>query len=326
MQDYARGYYREPNESPIKKGLSFIVFFFITLFLCVAITGFFLFQTTNKEQVAIISPLAEPIQNTYESIRGAFTSRSLEEIIKNHIGNKKGTYAVVIKHMQSGESYSFNEHQSFQSASLYKLWLMAATYQQIEDGKLQSTAKLAADIPTLNQRFSISSESAEQTEGQIAMTVEEAIDRSITISHNYAALLLNSRVKISSVSAFLKQNEFSESKMGTTTTEPVTTAYDTALFYEKLYTKSLVNASASTRMIDVLKRQQLNDRIPKYLPDFVQVAHKTGELYGMKHDAGIVFSPKGDYVIVLMSDSNAPIAAAEILAKISEDVYLHFNK
>ncbi len=85
-------------------------------------------------------------------------------------------------------------------------------------------------------------------------------------------------------------------------------------------------ATASSKMLEILKRQKINDRIPKYLPESTVIAHKTGELFGVKHDAGIVFSEKGDYIIVLMSDTASEAHAAEVEAKISKVVWEHFEK
>ena len=47
-------------------------------------------------------------------------------------------------------------------------------------------------------------------------------------------------------------------------------------------------------MLELLKAQTLNDKLPKYLPDQVIMAHKAGELDDVSHDAGIVYSPAGD--------------------------------
>jgi beta-lactamase class A len=60
----------------------------------------------------------------------------------------------------------------------------------------------------------------------------------------------------------------------------------------------------------------------------VKVAHKTGFITGIQHDAGIVFLPDGrKYVLVLLSkdlqDEKAGIAA---LARLSERIYKHMNK
>ena len=56
------------------------------------------------------------------------------------------------------------------------------------------------------------------------------------------------------------------------------------------------------------------------------MGHKTGELDGYKHDAGIVYAPKGDYVIVVMSNTKDPQTAVDVIAKISKAVYDHFEK
>ncbi len=78
-------------------------------------------------------------------------------------------------------------------------------------------------------------------------------------------------------------------------------------------------------MLEILKRQRINDRIPKYLPDDLEVAHKTGELDGFKHDAGIVYTPKGDYLFIALSKSTSPAQAAERIALLSKEVYAYFD-
>ena len=78
-------------------------------------------------------------------------------------------------------------------------------------------------------------------------------------------------------------------------------------------------------MIEILKRQTFNDRIPKYLPKEIDVAHKTGELFGSKHDAGIVFGKNGDYIIVVLSKTESEAEAAEKIANFSKEVYEYFD-
>ena len=77
-------------------------------------------------------------------------------------------------------------------------------------------------------------------------------------------------------------------------------------------------------MIELLKKQQLNDRIPKYLPSGTFVAHKTGELGYYKHDAGIVFSEQDNYILVVLSKTDSPSSGAEEIAKLSKAVYDYF--
>jgi beta-lactamase class A len=107
--------------------------------------------------------------------------------------------------------------------------------------------------------------------------------------------------------------------------EPTITALDVALFLEKLYNGKVVSEEASKKMITVMIDQKKNERIPKYLPTGTKVAHKTGELDGVAHDAGIVFSQAGDYIIVLLSDSDNPSGAMEKEALVSKATYEYFS-
>lgn len=63
-------------------------------------------------------------------------------------------------------------------------------------------------------------------------------------------------------------------------------------------------ASVLSRLADspfavrALEAQQFNDRLPRHLPPEFRLAHKTGELSGVRHDAGIVYPPAGPPVVV----------------------------
>ncbi len=253
-------------------------------------------------------------------------SNSLAAAAMNPLSDATGTYAIYIKSLINNQSYSFQEHQSFKSGSLYKLWIMAVVYQQIQAGTLIEDQVLSEDIQTLNEKFSIDPDLAELSDGTITLSVHDALNQMITISHNYAALLLTEKIKLSTVADFLKQNGFNESTVGTDGSNPTTTAFDMGLFFEKLYQGKLANPQYTKEMIDLLKNQQLNNKLPKYLPTDVQVAHKTGELDDFSHDAGMIYTPKGGYIIVAMSESDNPAGAEDRIAQISKSVYDYLGK
>ncbi len=81
-------------------------------------------------------------------------------------------------------------------------------------------------------------------------------------------------------------------------------------------------------MLDLLRWQKLNTKIPKYLPENLIIAHKTAELDEFNHDVGIVFAPSGDYIIVVMSksDISSRYLAEERIAVVSREVYKYFNE
>lgn len=273
--------------------------------------------STTRETLAVSiepTPTEVPTPTTVPSL-------ALDPIIQEELDGTKGKYSVVVKDLDTGASYFYNEHQKYQAASLYKLWIMAVAYQQLEQGKLKENDVLKSDVASINAKFNIATESAELKDGEVSFPVNLALKQMITISHNYSALLLAQKVKLSNVTAFLKDQRFTESKVGQ---PPQTTAYDIANFYEALYKGQLANPESTNTMLDLLKAQRLNNKLPKGLPANIVIAHKTGELGGVTHDAGIVYTDEGNYIIVVMSDSTLPAAAEERIANISKGVYEYF--
>lgn len=289
-----------PQEKPSNYLLVRLLFF--------GLIGFFIFSQFwgNKPKNAVKLPV----------------SKNLEKQINQTMIGSAGTYGIAIKHLKTGESFFANAHKQFDAGSLYKLWLMATVIKKIETGEIQEDEVLNGDIASLNQEFEISVENAELTEGSVSLTVRDALLQMITISHNYAALLLTKRVKLSSLQAFLEENKFNESLLG----DPKTTPYDMMLFFEKLYKGELANAENTKKMIDILKQQTLNNKLPKYMSETVQIAHKTGEIGFFTHDAGIIFTGKGDYIIVVLSESDFPPGAEDRIGLVSKAVFEYFVK
>ncbi len=248
---------------------------------------------------------------------------NLKKVVENALTDIKGTYGIAVKNLNTGETYYINEHGIFEPGSLYKLWILATAFNQIENGKLKEDEVISREIALLNETYHISSESAEQTEGRITLTVKEAMERMIAISDNYSALLLSERIKLSAVKAFLQENNFNESSLGE---PPNTTPYDIALFFEKLSKGELANQENTDKMLAILKRQTLNSKLPKYLPENTIIAHKTGEIGYFSHDAGIIFTSNGNYIITVLSESEIPSQADERIAGISQEVYNYFTK
>ncbi len=292
----------------------FIVFLLIIIYF---LLSNFVFKSLKNNDI-ILSPLSNSIDMIKESMKSPLYEISEKELFMDNT-----TYGIYIKNLKTGEAFSYNGNQKFPTASLYKLWAMVAAFEKIEEGKLKENEVLEEEIAVLNEKFEIASEEAELTEGVAKKTVKEAIEKMITISDNYSAYLLISRIGISSLNNFLKEYGLSDSKTGS---PPQTTAKDTALFFEKLYNKEFINEKYSDEMLALLKLQTLNDRIPKFLPENTQVAHKTGELEGVKHDVGIVFGKNQDYIIVILSEGQNPAITAEKIASFSKAVFDYFNK
>lgn len=296
------------------------VFSFFFIVTALFMTSLFLLkslqaQAPTKVQGELVSPIAD------EPIKEAVNNEALAAVVKKSLEGTSGRYAVAVKNLETGEEYYQNENLIYEAASLYKLWIMLTTFDQIKAEKFDEASVMKSDVEELNKRFDIASEAAELKEGEVEMTVGDALNRMITISHNYAALLLSAKVRLSNVNEQLLKYNLSESTLN----PPKTTAYDMLKFYELLYNNELIDSEYSGKMIDLLAGQQLNDRVPKYLPEGITIAHKTGEIDGFKHDAGIVYTDKGDYIIVILSRSDDPRGAAEREAILSREVYNYFQ-
>ena len=106
-------------------------------------------------------------------------------------------------------------------------------------------------------------------------------------------------------------------KSNTTTAAALTKIFLGILNYQ------VADSNSTDEMIEILLRQEFNDKIPAGLPDDVRVAHKTGSITAINHDAGIVFPPDEDpYVLtVLTRGFKHADDARRAIAHISSMVY-----
>lgn len=260
--------------------------------------------------------------NKEEVYKFTFQRENLKNKIEKVLQNEDGRYGIFIKNLSTNETFLQNEHQVFESGSLYKIWVMAAVFEKIKDGEIKEEDELITDVVSLNEKFEIDSENAELKEGKINFSIKSAIFQMIAISHNYAALALIDKVGRSEIQDFLQRYGLNESSIGI---PPKTSAWDIAKFFEKLYHGEIIDQDYSQKMLDILSEQKIDDRIPKYLPKDIKIAHKTGDIGWFEHDGGIVYTNKGNYIIVILSESNFPPEAQEKIALLSKAVYDYFN-
>jgi beta-lactamase class A len=79
----------------------------------------------------------------------------------------------------------------------------------------------------------------------------------------------------------------------------------------------------SRRMMDILHGQEFNQGIPARLPKGARVAHKTGEISTVAHDAGVVYLPKRKpYVLVVLTEwAPEGTGRSRTIATISHTIY-----
>jgi beta-lactamase class A len=80
------------------------------------------------------------------------------------------------------------------------------------------------------------------------------------------------------------------------------TAADLATVLRAVATDRAASPAACAAMLAILERQEFNDEIPAGLPPGTRVAHKTGQITAVLHDAAIVYPPSGSpYVLVVLT-------------------------
>jgi beta-lactamase class A len=100
-----------------------------------------------------------------------------------------------------------------------------------------------------------------------------------------------------------------------------TTARALLVLFERLAKGQAVDAASDAEMIAVLKRQQFNDSIPAGLPPGTVVAHKTGDITKIRHDAGIVYAGRPYVVVILVRGIEDQKKAAGVIARLSKAIY-----
>jgi len=93
------------------------------------------------------------------------------------------------------------------------------------------------------------------------------------------------------------------------------------ILMERIARLEAVDADASRQMIAILERQQFNEVIPALLPPGTRVAHKTGSITRINHDAAIVLAPRPFVLVVLVRGIEDHAQSASLIAKIARLLY-----
>jgi beta-lactamase class A len=83
-----------------------------------------------------------------------------------------------------------------------------------------------------------------------------------------------------------------------------------------------VPAEACRLMLDIMRRQQVRDRLPLLLPPGVELAHKTGSVTRVSNDAGVLFTPAGPCIVsVFTRDLADDLKGRLAIAQVGRAVY-----
>ena len=245
---------------------------------------------------------------------------SLKERIVRRAAEVNGAVVGVAFHdLQTGDTLYLDADDSFHAASTMKVPVMIELFRQVDAGRL----RLDQEVPLANEFRSIvdgspyalspgdDSDSSAYLKVGSSVTVRELIDRMITRSSNLAtnALIALADAKRAEATAHslgarnirvlrgVEDNKAFRAGLNNTTT-----ARDLAVLLEAIETGRAASRASCDAMRDILLRQEFSAEIPAGLPPGTRVAHKTGWISGVLHDAAIVYQPnRKPYVLVVLT-------------------------
>ncbi|HLD29609.1 MAG TPA: serine hydrolase [bacterium] len=257
--------------------------------------------------------------------KGQFDQLKLS--LSQYTENFPGKISVFIKDLKTGEALEINANQLFASASLVKIPLMAAVFAEEKRGNLLQDEKLLCR----KRNYTRGSGQLKYCGIGKKFKISELMDYMITHSDNVATNMLTDKLGLETISGIftrdfgLKITNMDRSIMDLRARrkgiENYTTAREMGELLDKIYTGELVSKRASGEMLAILRNQQIADRIPKYLPKELVIAHKTGLMRNSCHDAGIVFTQNGDFIVVVLTEKIRAKTAKKLIAGIAYKAY-----
>ena len=248
--------------------------------------------------------------------------------------------AVAVYDFEHHTTWSINPARWFHAASTIKVPVLLGVYDAIEQHRFDPISRVhvrnrfISVVDGRPYRVPRSSDANAEVQAAIGrmLTVHELAEHMIVTSSNLATNLLLDLVGIEAARASLARLHVSgidlrrgvedESAWEAGINNRVTAAglCETLRLVEE---GKAISADASKAMLDILHQQRFRSGIPAGLPEDARVAHKTGEISTVAHDAGIVYLDGRDaYVVVSLTEWAPDVnARQETIARISRAVY-----
>jgi len=246
--------------------------------------------------------------------------------------------AVAFRSLDGSDELLIQPDVEFHAASTMKVPVMVELFRRAQAGQL----KLDDRVPVTNEFHSIvdgspfklepdvDSDAAVYTHVGGELSYRELCEAMITSSSNLAANILIEQLGAKAIQAAtdalgaggmhvlrgVEDTKAFEKGLNNTTTARALLTLMTAIAEGKAGDKA-----STQEMIGILERQKFNDRIPAGLPPGTKVAHKTGEITRIQHDAAIVFAPKPFVLVVLVRGLDDAKKSAAMTAEIARTLY-----
>jgi beta-lactamase class A len=246
--------------------------------------------------------------------------------------------AVALRTLDGRHSLLLDPDKVFHAASTMKVAVMVELFAQARAKKL----RLDDELPVTNEFHSIVDGSvyqlsaADDSDPEVyralgqPMTLRRLCEAMITVSSNLATNLLIEKLGVENIRARVRKlnadgldvlRGVEDAKAFEAGKNNTTTARGLMILLERIAKRQAVSREADEEMLAILKRQKFVDGIPAGLPAGTVVAHKTGEITRIHHDAAIVYGPRPYVLVVLVRGVPDRKASAALIAAIARALH-----
>ena len=250
--------------------------------------------------------------------------------------------AVALYDYQHRTEWSYNADRWFHAASTIKVPVLLGVFDAMERGEVQAHSRIHVRNRFISladgQPFRVDAgrDANNAVYGALGRTmkVHELAYHMITTSSNLATNLLVDIVGLENIRNTLKRLGLSgiEMKRGVEDESAWekglnnrVTANGLLRALRRIAEGTALSEGASEKMLEILHAQAFRSGIPAGLPDDARVAHKTGEMSTVAHDAGIIYLENREpYVLVILTEWEPDASGrSRTIAAISRAVYEH---
>lgn len=223
-----------------------------------------------------------------------------------------GLVAMYYHPLEGGCTQMMNENEPMIAASVIKIPIMVEAFRQFESGEHSPE-----EIHVLrDEEKKPSCGALNRMHAGLEVTLRDLVELMIVLSDNTATNILidllgiervNETMRGLGLKATVLRRKLFDSVGAANGLRNTVGARDIGILLEKMYAGELVSEAASREMLDILRSQRLNGKMPFFIKSRgIACAHKTGEDDGITHDVGIVFSQHPFVLCMLSNDTDVP--------------------
>lgn len=239
-------------------------------------------------------------------------------------GTRVRNISVYYRDLSDGPWFGINEKLDFNPASLMKVPVMIAWLKRAENrpGVLEQTFQFdgSADMT----KIQLYKPAVTLVAGQ-RYSVEKLLEYMIAYSDNNALSLLYNNMTKEELKTVIEGMDISYKTGGRVNTM---TVHGYSGFFRILYNASFLSRNMSEKALQLLSHEDFPQGIRAGVPKGVTIAGKFGEHGGgdsgeeqQLHEFGIVYHPKGAYILGVMTQGHDLVRQTEIIRDVSALVY-----